>query len=562
MPDTIPEPRKIWREEARPKENVLLDFEAPERVSNERYKTFPNGYDVDAFCEKWRDPKEVEIIGTPTATISCSDATEMKNFIDEQLQRWGFPSTEEFQAKMKNLRLRYQRQLDHCLSKKKEEEIRRTMRDHLRDEKKSRRRIRHQFQLEWKFATASIVSGLKYDPMSNTFAARLDYWEISSARKKTRKETTIPVSEEWIKEAQFDRGVIQHVIDLGLVNDFVEVPRTLGHSFMVHLKKIHRLRYVHPSTMWVPKFVGGKKRMVSEVVPGYWMVMFEGERKAMKVDDDFLKDLPAKFLSEVKRMHHGFVDIPVGDFKVSHVQQHPNLVVNDAPSLRFRQSDGEDLCVSKALASVLHILGFTEQAQLINQYGKTQLEGGSVHVLKKVGQFATLVLPPWIQRKELKKSKSFDWQRLKEKSMERSILVGVLTESDGNASHAIAIHGGFVYDANESFALPLCKEALDYCCSTQEIRNEFLHFQKGMIFSYTGTKQEKVNQMTLGKLPQMSCSFLNTSNIAAAEKRRAKRRDHTSPARTFVEFCKAKRMKQETKNAETKLEHSQRQVMS
>ena len=88
--------------------------------------------------------------------------------------------------------------------------------------------------------------------------------------------------------------------------------------------------------------------------------------------------------------------------------------MKDAPSLQFTQSDGEDLCVSKALASVLHILGFTEQAQLINQYGKTQLEGGSVHVLKKVGQFATLVLPPWIQRKELKKSKLFDWQRLKE----------------------------------------------------------------------------------------------------------------------------------------------------
>ena len=110
--------------------------------------------------------------------------------------------------------------------------------------------------------------------------------------------------------------------------------------------------------------------------------------------------------------------------------------------------------------------------------------------------------------------------------------------------HAIAIHGGFVYDANEDFALPLCKEALDYCCSTQEIRNEFLHFQKGMIFSYTGTKSEKVKQMTLAK------------------KRRARRRDNSSSAATLSELFKAKRMKQETRNAETQLEHSQRQVMS
>ena len=80
-----------------------------------------------------------------------------------------------------------------------------------------------------------------------------------------------------------------------------------------------------------------------------------------------------------------------------------NLLVKDAPSLQFRQSDGENLCVSKALASVLNIIGFTEPAQLINQYGKSQLKGGSMHVLRKVGQFASSVLPPWIKRNFIEK---------------------------------------------------------------------------------------------------------------------------------------------------------------
>jgi hypothetical protein len=30
----------------------------------------------------------------------------------------------------------------------------------------------------------------------------------------------------------------------------------------------------------------------------------------------------------------------------------------------------------------------------------------------------------------------------------------------------VVIHGGYVYDANEVVAIPLCKQSLDYCCST------------------------------------------------------------------------------------------------
>ena len=108
--------------------------------------------------------------------------------------------------------------------------------------------------------------------------------------------------------------------------------------------------------------------------------------------------------------------------------------------------------------------------------------------------------------------------------MKRSILVGVLTESDGNASHAIAIHGGFVYDANEVVALPLCKKDLDYGCSTECISIEFVNFRRAMIFSFNGIKQEKTNQTTLRKLPEENSACGNTRNVAAVEKRRAKRR--------------------------------------
>jgi hypothetical protein len=37
------------------------------------------------------------------------------------------------------------------------------------------------------------------------------------------------------------------------------------------------------------------------------------------------------YISELKRVKKGFVDIPVGNFKVSHLSEHPNLHVHGAP---------------------------------------------------------------------------------------------------------------------------------------------------------------------------------------------------------------------------------------
>ena len=52
-------------------------------------------------------------------------------------------------------------------------------------------------------------------------------------------------------------------------------------------------------------------------------------------------------------------------------------------------------------------------------------------------------------------------------------MVGVLIASDGSCSHAVTIHGNFVFDANETVVLPLFKEALDYCTSTAKVKKYF-----------------------------------------------------------------------------------------
>ncbi len=85
-------------------------------------------------------------------------------------------------------------------------------------------------------------------------------------------------------------------------------------------------------------------------------------------------------------------------------------------------------------------------------------------VIGKVGQFALSKLPEWITQKVLNKAHLFEV--LLQEQIQGTILLGVLNESNGNAPHAVAIHGGYVYNANEVVAIPLCKQSLDHCCST------------------------------------------------------------------------------------------------
>jgi hypothetical protein len=98
-----------------------------------------------------------------------------------------------------------------------------------------------------------------------------------------------------------------------------------------------------------------------------------------------------------------------------------------------------------------------------------------------MGQNTETQLPQWITRKVLKNPHMFDWKLLQEQ-MKETILLGVLNKSNGNGSHAVTIHGGYVYDANEVVAIPLCKEALDYCCSTTMVKNEFVSIWKVTLF--------------------------------------------------------------------------------
>ncbi len=199
-------------------------------------------------------------------------------------------------------------------------------------------------------------------------------------------------------------------------------------------------------------------------------MMFHGKKKPMRADNNFLSNFKPNFLEEVKRMRCGFVDIRVGDFKVSHLQENPNLHVLGSLKCILCSLMVKSLCFK--VVGHLYALGFAEEAIMVDKYGKSELVEGTVDAIGKVGQFAQSKLPDWITRKLSRTP----WEVLLHEQMQGTILFGVLNESNGNASHAVAIHSGYVYNANEVVAIPLCKQSLDYCCSTLTAKNEFVSF--------------------------------------------------------------------------------------
>ena len=191
-----------------------------------------------------------------------------------------------------------------------------------------------------------------------------------------------------------------------------------------------------------------------------------------------------------------------GESKVSHVHQHPNLVATWSPMIHFQQLDGQDLCAAKSLASALYALGFEEEATRLNEHFEKPEERRKLaemplgNAVANVGRYARALLPSWIARTVVRTPQDFDWQNVQHYTWPE-ILMGILNSSDGSHHRVVTLHGGYVYDANEGQALRLSQEALDYCCSTETVKNTFVNFRKVVKFHYDGPDIKKRQQMIL-----------------------------------------------------------------
>lgn len=455
-----------------------------------------------AYYEKWEKCNEVRPI----------DTNAMDVYVEKRFLEWNWSSNEQHQMDLQWYRQIMTSSMEEAKSTSQKEIIKLYYTELLKAMKKERRHFRRQFENDYLLDEAMLVTGVKYVRPENKFVARVQYTDD----KGDNVEKHIPVTEEWFrKEAGFANDVINHVLNLESDGRYFPIPADM--EVFLDNKKITRVKFVPEHTRNVldyakviemretqkedlpvkrsPQKQKPKKKEVPRKdvsVPAHWSVV-NADGKRVRKDLEFLDNvLPTKFLNELKETRTGFVDIPVGDWKKSSLDQHPDLTVTGAPKVHFVQNEGEDLCVSNSFASALFELGFVNEATKIAEYGKEKLAQGTVNALKKVMTYASEVLPKWLQ--PAWKPRHFDW---KNELNETVVFVGVLLASDGNSNHAVTIHGGFIYDANEIVAIPLCQKALDYCTCTETEKSTFIDFRRGFMFRYVGGKKNRIQAMTL-----------------------------------------------------------------
>ena len=135
----------------------------------------------------------------------------------------------------------------------------------------------------------------------------------------------------------------------------------------------------------------------------------------------------------------------------------------------------------------MHHAGFYDVAEKINKkfFSKTESFEGKDPNFKVICNFMTPFFPNWMQLHN-KHIDQIDW---KNNIKQFDIFVGGILGTDGIANHAVAIYNNWIFDANESIAILLCKLGLDYCVSTKKDTFEIIELTSGFSYREQGNKQ-------------------------------------------------------------------------
>jgi hypothetical protein len=73
-----------------------------------------------------------------------------------------------------------------------------------------------------------------------------------------------------------------------------------------------------------------------------------------------------------------------------------------------------------------------------------------------------------------------------------AVAIVILKASDGSTTHAITVHDKIIFDSNETEALPLCRENLDYICSTNTRQAHWVGIVTGYMFREQGNQRQLI----------------------------------------------------------------------
>ena len=136
------------------------------------------------------------------------------------------------------------------------------------------------------------------------------------------------------------------------------------------------------------------------------------------------------------------------------------------PRIKFHQPNGKQTCLVHSFASALFYIGLSQLASEIADSKQ-----------KVIDQIQTYQLftdffenkSQYLRHVEIN-VKEFDIFQ----SNDQDLLVVSLKGSDRKEDNCITIYGKWVFDSNFEYAMPLTKETLDLCCSSDEQPDTFV----------------------------------------------------------------------------------------
>ena len=193
-----------------------------------------------------------------------------------------------------------------------------------------------------------------------------------------------------------------------------------------------------------------------------------------------------KFLKNLRRDGNtGFAFIPEGATD-GHTEGSITFQ-EDAPVIQFCNADntfGIRRCVLDSAASGFYYLGFHRLAYLLSNSKNDQSKEEDPF------SYFGMVLKEQLIPAE---NKAFFWSLLNRKRLREwdtllsprkylLCLVGIRS-SDNKTDHAICIVGNWIFDSYFKVALPLSKESLDICASSNDRKTKFTNVTRGYLLT-------------------------------------------------------------------------------
>jgi hypothetical protein len=316
--------------------------------------------------------------------------------------------------------------------------------------------------------TKSFISDVRYDSTKKCFIGRAE-WQHDVGDRTVLNQQEVPLSPEFVQATLPVRvqNYVKRACSMSK-NKFFPVP------LPVVLNMDTRVA-THC------KFQAASDTTASDSV---WVKYSNKDVENLELEDA-VRRFGSKYVDILKTFaQRGFIHIPPGDAKLNKGMAPMHSELSQGISIHFPQGD-QCICVFASFASALWALGLEALAMHVAAVMPTTMDDPAVlQALVRV-----MLSGPHSFLQPIKIQPAVQFQLL-EVDLSMAVAVVVLKSSDGSISHAITVHDSLIFDSNESVALPLCQENLNYICSTETRQAHWVGIVAGYLFREQGKQQQ------------------------------------------------------------------------